>query len=60
MNLALCREEAGMRLNIPDHLKKDFAALMNLSYDLKRKDKDLKRNIKFDEDTLGLFMDIQG
>ena len=48
-----------MRLHIPDHLQKKFRALMNLSYDLKKKFQDLKRNVKFDEDGLTLFMDIQ-
>ena len=32
---------------------------MNLSYDLKKHHKDLKRNIKFDEEDSGLFMDLQ-
>ena len=56
--LAEHREEAGMRLHIPDHLQKSFRALMNLSYELKKKHPALKRNIKFDEDNLDLFMDI--
>ena len=48
-----------MRLHVPDHLQKWFQALMNLSYDLKKKRPDLKRNVKFDEDRLDMFMDIQ-
>ena len=36
-NLANFRETAGMRLHIPDHLQRDFHALMNLSFDLKKK-----------------------
>ena len=32
---------------------------MNLAYDLKQKNKDLRRNIKFDEDEMDLFMDCQ-
>ena len=58
-NLAAYREEAGMRLQIPDCLQKDFKALMALAYDMKKKNKDLRRNVKFDEDSMGLFMDIQ-
>ena len=58
-NLANYRETAGMRLHLPNHLQKDFKALMGLSYDLKKRNPDLKRNVKFDEDDLGLFMDIQ-
>ena len=48
-----------MRLQIPDHLQKDFRILMNLSYDLKRKHNGLKRNVKFDESDGGLFMDLK-
>ena len=57
--LADHRDEAGMRLHIPDHLQKVFRALMNLSYELKKKNPELKRSVKFDEDNLSLFMDIQ-
>ena len=57
--LANFRDEAGMRLQVPDHLQKTFRALMNLSYDLKKKHPTLRRSIKFDEDSLGLYMDIQ-
>ena len=58
-NLANHRETAGMRLHVPDHLQKDFQALMNLSFDLKKKHPDLKRNVKFDEEDGGLFMDFK-
>ena len=58
-NLANHRETAGMKLHVPDHLQKEFQSLMNLSYDLKKKHPALKRNIKFDEDDGGLFMDLQ-
>ena len=58
-NLANFREEAGMRLHVPDFLQKDFHSLMSLAFDLKKKNKDLKRNIKFCDNTTGLFMDIQ-
>ena len=53
------REKAGMRLHIPDHLQQSFRSLMNLSYELKKKHPELKRTVKFDEDELDLFMDIQ-
>ena len=58
-NLAGFRDEAGMRLHVPDHLQKDFRALMAVAYDLKRNNKDLRRNVKFNEEMLGLYMDIQ-
>ena len=38
-------------------LNKDIKALMVLSFDLK-KDSELRRNVKFDEDNLGLYMDL--
>ena len=58
-NLANYREEAGMRLQIPDNLQKDFKALMAVAYDMKKTNKEVRRNVKFDEEGLGLFMDIQ-
>ena len=48
-----------MRLHIPDHLQKNFQSLMNLSYDLKKRHPGLKRNVKFDESELDLFMDLK-
>lgn len=35
-NLANHRDEAVMKLHVPDHLQKDFRALMNLVFDLKK------------------------
>ena len=58
-NLANHRDTAGMRLQIPSHLQNDFHALMNLSYDLKKRHPGLKRNVKFDEEDFGLFMDLK-
>lgn len=58
-NLANYGDSAGMRLHLPDHLQKDFKVLINLAYDLKTKHKELRRNVKFDVETLGLFMDMQ-
>ena len=53
------KDEAGMRLQVPDHLQKDFQALMSLAFELKQKNPGLRRNVKFDEETCGLFMDFQ-
>ena len=58
-NLANYREDAGMRLEIPNHLQKDFRLLMNLAYDMKQKSPGLQRNVKYDEDELNLYMDVQ-
>ena len=52
-------DEVGMRLEIPNHLQKDFRLLMKLSYTLKKKHPQLKRSVKFDEEALGMYMDIQ-
>ena len=51
--------DAGMRCHLPDFLQKDFHSLMPMAYDLKQKNPDLRRNVKFDEANLGLFMDVQ-
>ena len=58
-NLANFWDEAGMRLHLPNHLQKDFKSLMSLSYQLKKKRPELRRNVKFDESDLGLYMDLQ-
>ena len=58
-SLANYREEAGMRLQIPDYLQKDFKTLMALAYDMKKSNKELRRNVKFNEESLGLYIDIQ-
>ena len=60
-HLAEYREDAGMRIHIPNYryLQRDFKVLMKMAYSLKQKKPNLKRNIKFDEDSLGLYMDIQ-
>ena len=52
-------QESGMRLHIPNHLQKDFKALMGLSFDMKKRHPHLRRNVKFDENDHGLFMDMQ-
>ena len=48
-----------MRQEVPNHLQKDFLSLTSLSYDHEKRHPDLKRNVKFDEDDRGLFMDIK-
>ena len=52
-------DEQGMRLHLPDHLQKSFRALMGLTYDMKKKYPGLRRSVKFDEDKLDLFVDVQ-
>ena len=48
-----------MRLQIPNFLQKEFKALMKLAYLLKKTNPDLRRNVKFDEENIGLFLDMQ-
>ena len=48
-----------MKLHVPDHLQRSFRALMNLAFDLKKHHPDLKRNVKFDDETLDLYLDVQ-
>ena len=48
-----------MLLHVPDHLQKLFKAFMAVAYDLKKKFPDLKRSVKFDENPLSMFMDLQ-
>ena len=58
-NLAKFKDDAGMRLEIPNFLQKDFKILMRLAYLLKKTNPDLRRNAKFDEDCCELFLDMQ-
>ena len=58
-SLASFRDDAGMKLHIPDHLQRSFRALMNLAFDLKKKHPGLKRNVKFDDVNLDLYLDVQ-
>lgn len=52
-------KEAGMRIHLLSYLQKDFKILMRLAFIIKQKNPDLRRNVKFDEDELSLFMDMQ-
>ena len=51
--------QAGMKIHVPDHLKANFRHLDGMCYDLKKKYGKLKRNIKFDDDLLDLYADVQ-
>lgn len=50
--------DAGLRLEIPDHLLGSFRVLNDLAFELKKKNGNLKRNIKFDDANLDLAMDV--
>ena len=52
-------KRTGMRLELPHFLKSDFQVLQSLSYKMKKANKDMKRSVKFDNESLGLYLDIQ-
>ena len=53
------RPTAGMRMNYPDHLTADFRALEWYGAELNKRYPGTKRNIKFDDDSEGLRMDVR-
>ena len=57
--LANCPHPAGIRLEVPDYLQKNFRALENIAYQIKQKNPHLKRNVKLDELRMDVVMDIQ-
>ena len=59
MGFKLEGKRAGIRIEIPVHLKSDFQVLQNLSYRMKMAHQGMKRSIKFDDENHGLVLDIQ-
>ena len=59
--LASSPTRAGIRLEVPDFLQKNFRAraLENIAYRLKRKYKTMKRNIKLDDSRMDVQMDVK-
>ena len=49
----------GMRLEIPEHLRPSLRNLESVSYDLKKRNPNLKRNKKFDDAVMDLVLDIK-
>ena len=49
----------GIRLEIPEKLRPSLRALESVSYLIKKSNPTLKRNVKFDDETLDLVMDIK-
>ena len=49
---------AGIRLEIPRYLQPSLKALEEVSYNLKKKNPDMRRNIKFDNGELDLVLDF--
>ena len=52
------RKDLGMRLEIPESLRPSLRALESVSYLMKKNNPALKRNVKFDDETLDLVMDL--
>ena len=50
--------EAGMRIHVPNHLKRDLDVLLSLSFQMKQKHANLRRNVKMDDSNLGLVLDF--
>ena len=58
VNLGAHGPEIGVRLEIPNHLKKSMRVLQNASYALKQKHLAAKRNVLFDDEALDLRLDF--
>ena len=52
-------KEAGIRMEVPVHLRSDFYVLQNMSYHLKTNNPGMKRSVKFDDSCHGLILDVQ-
>ena len=50
---------AGIRLDVPHHLMKNFKALESASYKLKQQYPSLRRNIKFDDEVCDLVLEFR-
>ena len=52
-------KRAGIRIELPHFLKSDFNVLQSISYRMKMANPEMKRSVKFDDDCLGLYLDVQ-
>ena len=50
---------AGIRIEVPHFLRSDFQVLQNLSYKMKVGNRSMKRSIKFDDEAMGVILDVQ-
>ena len=58
-NLRGADRGVGCQLEPPDHLRTQYQAFQNLAFCLKKKNPDLKQNIKFDDRQQCLIMDVK-
>ena len=56
-NLA-SEKDVGMAIHVPGHLLDNFHALNNIGYNIKQKNADVKRAIKFNDAVCDIFLDI--
>ena len=52
-------KRAGIRIELPHYLKSDFNLLQSISYKMKMANPEMKRSVKFDDELLGLYLDVQ-
>ena len=52
-------KNAGIRMELPVHLRSDFHVLQNMAFHLKSCNPGMKRSIKFDDSCHGLILDVQ-
>lgn len=57
-NLAGKGPNYGIRLELPNHLKTAMSALQMVSYDIKQKFPNSRRNVLFDDDDMDLVLDF--
>ena len=50
--------DAGIRLEVPQHLQSSLKALEAVSYALKQKHPNMRRNVRFDDSMLDLVLDF--
>ena len=50
---------AGIRIHVPGFLLDDFHTLQSVGYHMKKKDENVRRSIKFDDQTFSLVMDVK-
>ena len=57
-NLAGKGQEYGVRLELPNYLKTAISALQHVSYEIKQKFPESRRNVLFEDDTMELVLDF--
>lgn len=57
-NLAGLGQSHGIRHEVPNHLKSDLKALHSMSYHIKQKHAEARRNVLFDDESMTLVLDV--